>query len=291
MTISPARFEGRVLRDGRISGRRVFESDPLTIAVEPIPAPPDEYRDAAWLPAREVEISEEWSREFDELTAGEPVSRNITVAALGQLETQIPATEPPETPGINVYPDRPALNRRVVADGIVGIRTDQYAMIGSQAGEVVLPAVELPWFDVDDEEWRVARLPEQTVTILPGADAAQPVEVVEPEADRTAQDGSRAARLLAADRYAAGRGMDPDAARLVVVVTAQARGTGTGPGPDTQVAGATAQGCAHSRGRGRLGRRPRSHARMGETRVAGLTATQHRRAGRARRRTGGGRTP
>ncbi len=179
VTISPARFEARVLRDGRISGRRVFESEALTINVEAIPTPPDEYFDAVWLPAREVEISEEWSREFDELTAGEPISRNITVSALGQLETQIPVTEPPETTGINVYPDRPALNRRVVADGIVGIRTDQYAMIGSRSGEIVLPAIELPWFDIDDEEWRVATLPAQTVTILPGEDALPPIEDVE----------------------------------------------------------------------------------------------------------------
>lgn len=183
VTISPARFEARVLRDGRISGRRVFESEPVTIKVEPIPAPPDEYLGAAWLPAREVEIVEEWSREFDDLTAGEPISRNITVRALGQLETQIPVTEPPETPGINVYPDRPALNRQVVGDGIIGIRTDQYAMIGSQAGEATLPAVELPWFDIDDREWHVARLPEQTLTIRPGADAAAPIEVAEPEAE------------------------------------------------------------------------------------------------------------
>ncbi len=192
ITIAPARFEARLMQDGRITGRRVFESEPVTINVEAIPQPPAEFLDAVWLPARELEITEEWSREIDELTAGEPISRNITVAALGQLETQIPVTEPPETPGINVYPDRPALNRRVVADGIIGIRTDQYAMIGSRSGEIVLPAVELPWFDIDDEEWRVARLPEQTVTILPGADLEPPVEVADPveesaEADAAAE--------------------------------------------------------------------------------------------------------
>ena len=129
VTVTPARFEARVLRDGRISGRRVFESEPVTINVEPIPAPPDEYRDAVWLPAREVQISEEWSREFDELTAGEPISRNITVSALGQLETQIPVTEPQETPGISVYPDRPALNRRIVAAAPASIQSQIFALV------------------------------------------------------------------------------------------------------------------------------------------------------------------
>ena len=38
--ISPARFEARVLRDGRITGRKVYESQARTITVLPTPAPP-----------------------------------------------------------------------------------------------------------------------------------------------------------------------------------------------------------------------------------------------------------
>jgi hypothetical protein len=62
ISISPARFEARVLRDGRITGRKVFESDAHTVNVLPMPAPPADYPDAAWLPARDVQLSEEWSR-------------------------------------------------------------------------------------------------------------------------------------------------------------------------------------------------------------------------------------
>ena len=59
--VSPARFEARVLRNGRITGRKVYESEPLTIDVQPIPAFPAEFSNAVWLPAREVTISEECS--------------------------------------------------------------------------------------------------------------------------------------------------------------------------------------------------------------------------------------
>ncbi len=41
--VSPARFEARVLRNGRITGRKVYESEPLTIDVQPIPAFPAEF--------------------------------------------------------------------------------------------------------------------------------------------------------------------------------------------------------------------------------------------------------
>ncbi len=174
VTISPARFEARVLRGGRITGRKVFESEPLTITVLPIPAPPADYPNAAWLPARDLELTEHWSRAPDELLAGEPITRNVTISVLGQLETQIPVTEPPTAKGVNIYPDKPELSRRTESGGIRGIRTDQYAMIGVDPGIIRLPRLEVPWWDVGAGEWRVAHLPERTISILPSGEPPEP---------------------------------------------------------------------------------------------------------------------
>lgn len=168
--ISPARFEARVLRDGRITGRKVFESEAQTITVNPIPPVPADYPNAAWLPAKELTLSETWSREPDELRAGEPISRNITVSALGQLETQIPVIETPVTDGVRIYPDKPTLNRRIESRGIRGERTDRYAMIAVAGGEVTLPDLELPWWNIETGEWQVARLPAVSINILPADD-------------------------------------------------------------------------------------------------------------------------
>ena len=180
--LTPARFEARVLRNGRITGRKVYESEPLTVSVLPTPALPADYPDAVWLPARDVQLTEDWSRDDDEITAGEPLTRHITISALGQLETQIPAVEPPAADGINVYPDKPELSRRIESGGIRGTRKDQYALIGVRAGSVLLPALEIPWWDVESGEWQVARLPERTIAIV---DSGEPA-VVAP----TVPDGS-----------------------------------------------------------------------------------------------------
>ena len=171
VTISPARFEARVLRDGRITGRKVFESDAQTIRVLPIPEPPAEFPHAVWLPAKEVQLEDNWSRQPDDLKAGEPITRVITLRALGQLETQIPAVEPPSVDGLNVYPDRPELSRQLEPGGIRGIRKDQYAIIGVDAGRMTLPPLSLPWWDVEAGEWKVAELPERSINILPTGEA------------------------------------------------------------------------------------------------------------------------
>ena len=172
--ISPARFEARVLRNGRISGRKVFQSQPIVINVKPIPPPPDAYPDAAWLPARSVSLSEEWSREPDELPAGEPITRRLTVSALGQLSTQIPIIDLEVSESLKVYPDKPELGVSAEAGGILASRTDQYAMIGVQPGTLAMPDLELPWWDIAEGAWKVARLPGRSIEVLPSADALLP---------------------------------------------------------------------------------------------------------------------
>jgi len=176
LEIAPVRFEARVLRDGRITGRKVFRSDPVSVDVRPIPPAPASHPGAAWLPAKSVELSEEWSREPEELPAGEPITRHVTVSALGQLATQIPVVEPAQTDALKLYPDKPELNVTAVAEGVRAERSEQYAMIGVDPGTIELPPVELPWFDVEAEEWKVATLPARSLSILPSADAlpAQP---------------------------------------------------------------------------------------------------------------------
>ena len=187
ISITPARFEARVLRDGRITGRKVFESDAHTITVLPIPAPPADYPDAIWLPARDVVLSEEWSRDPTEISAGEPVTRHITTSALGQLETQIPALQPLVVEGLNVYADKPALSRRIEAGGIRGIRQDRYAIIGVRGGAIEIPPIEVPWWNIEVGEWRVARLPSRTIHVE-AVDAPLAPPAAEPLVATAAED-------------------------------------------------------------------------------------------------------
>jgi len=182
LTIAPARFEARVLREGRITGRKVFQSDPITVNVRPIPPPPENYPAAAWFPAKSVELTEEWSREPESLPAGEPITRHVTVTALGQLSTQIPVIEAAEADGVKIYPDKPDLRVSAVTGGVLASRKDQYAMIGVEAGEVGLPALNLPWWNIDKGAWEVATLPARRIRILPSADALPPQEAALPSA-------------------------------------------------------------------------------------------------------------
>jgi hypothetical protein len=198
ISIAPARFEARVLRDGRITGRKIFESAAIDIVVNPIPPPPDDYPDAAWFPAKSVSISEDWSREPGNLPAGEPITRHITVTAVGQLSTQIPVIEPGQSDAIKIYPDKPEFRDSAEASGIRAVRRDQYAIIGVSAGDVEMPSVELPWWSIDAGEWQIASLPATTLSILPSLAAPAPEPIVD-EPVETATDDVAATEIVYSD--------------------------------------------------------------------------------------------
>jgi hypothetical protein len=93
--------------------------------------------------------------------------------------------EPPDVPGVNIYPDKPVLNRTLENEGIRGLRTDQYAMIGVTGGMVTLPELNLPWWDINAGEWRVASLPARQLSIqaAPGGSNPEPLEAVPVQAE------------------------------------------------------------------------------------------------------------
>jgi len=193
ITMAPARFEARVLRDGRITGRKIFESAAIEVVVSPIPPPPDGYPDAVWFPARDVTLAQDWSRDTDRLPAGEPITRHITVSALGQLSTQIPVIEPVVSDTVKIYPDKPELRDTAEASGIRAVRKDQYAMIGISPGKVELPELHLPWWNIDAGEWQIASLPGTTINVLPSANAVAvaPIVTEQPAAQQAADAGGK----------------------------------------------------------------------------------------------------
>jgi len=185
LSIAPIRFEARILKDGSITGRRTYQSSELKINVLPIPAPPDAYPDAHWLPAKDVEISEEWSRDMQNLRSGEPITRQLTVTAIGQLSTQLPSIDY-SNDRLKIYPDKPKFLDDVNADGMIASRIDQYAMISVNAGDIQLSGVDVPWWDITEKQWKVATLPSRIINIKPSIDDLIE-ERVEPVPDKIEQ--------------------------------------------------------------------------------------------------------
>ncbi len=175
LQIGPVTFEAMVMPNRGFSRMQRFRSETATVEVLPAVAPPPEFPNAVWLPASRVEIRERWneaatSAGIDAFEMGIPRTRTLTIEADGLLETQLPDVEIQPADGVRQYADQPELERSAGPAGLTVQRTERFAVIAQRPGSVELPSIELPWWNVDSEQWEVASLPARTLAVAPGAD-------------------------------------------------------------------------------------------------------------------------
>jgi hypothetical protein len=170
LRIGPATFEVMVIPSDRFSSVQRLTSDVVELEVKSAVAPPASHPGAAWLPAAALGIAQEWSDAGAPFTRGVPRTRVLTVVADGLLETQLPELDLGAAEGLRQYPDQPELFREVSTNGIEARRVERYAVIAQRDGAIELPAVELPWWNVETERWEIARLEAESIEVLPGSE-------------------------------------------------------------------------------------------------------------------------
>lgn len=142
------------------------------LSVKPPPAAAE--AGGGWLPARKVELFEAFNPDPPLFRVGEPVTRTLTLRATGVKAEQIPDFPQRAPEGVNLFADQPVLETRLDGGIPVGVRLEKQALAPKRAGEITLPAIRVPWWDVTADRARVAVLPPRTVTVLPAAGGNAP---------------------------------------------------------------------------------------------------------------------
>ena len=136
----------------------------ITVNIKPIP-PGINY---PWLPSEMVRIDEEWPQ-GQNFTVGEPITRVITLTALGVVEEQLPDIPEFYPPGFKLYPDQSNTTTVERDNALIAQRKTSLAVIPTKAGDFVLPEITVPWFNTLTEKTEYATIPPRTVTVQPAA--------------------------------------------------------------------------------------------------------------------------
>lgn len=178
MTIPSLVLSGRLVQRGAdrlwqpsSRGRRVtVKSEPITFEVKPRP---DSYGGDAWQPARSYNLGDQVSP-GGEIRVGEPVTRTITIDAVGLEENMIAEPAWPEIPDARIYPDQPQGISRDDGEWVLGHKEFRYAVVPDKEGELVLPELKVTWWDTVADEERVSVLPARPVRVLASEIATAP---------------------------------------------------------------------------------------------------------------------
>ncbi|WP_292986582.1 BatD family protein [Nitrosomonas sp.] len=147
-----------------------LRGEAITLDVRPRP---NQSKSPYWLPAESVELLETWEPEDATITLGDPITRNITIKALGVTGEQLPELKFTDPEGFKLYPDRTQSNTQNLPHTIQGEKNLRLAYMPTRPGTHTLPAFTLHWWDTTTDSEQTAILPARTVEVLPTADQHQ----------------------------------------------------------------------------------------------------------------------
>ncbi|MDX8405456.1 MAG: BatD family protein, partial [Mariprofundus sp.] len=170
LTIAPVQLDAAIIVNQQRFSSPMFQSSKplrvrsngLTLEVKPIPVA---WTGADWLPASSVQIKESWP-DSKSYSVGEPLTRTITLYAQGLSHSQLPALSTPLPDYLKAYPDQPVLSDDKTAQGIIGMRQEKTAIIPTTPGTYILPAIDLPWWNINTGKMETAQLPARSFKVI-----------------------------------------------------------------------------------------------------------------------------
>ena len=138
----------------------------ITVNIKPIP----QGIDYPWLPSAMVRVDEEWPQ-GDSFVAGEPVTRIVTLTALGVVEEQLPDIPEFYPPNFKLYPDQSNTTTVEKDQSLISQRQTSLAIIPTQPGNFVLPDITIPWFNTLTQQTEYATIPARSITVAPASGA------------------------------------------------------------------------------------------------------------------------
>ncbi len=158
-------FTGRIQSAGQIFNIQ-DNFKPITITVNPRAR--DFPANQTWLPATALTLQEEWKKGDDEeIRVGDNITRTLTIAAHGQLASQLPELNFNNQTGLQIYPDKPQTQEVSSSTGVVSQKTYTMALVPIKAGTLILPEIKVNWWNTQTLQIETSILPEKILNILP----------------------------------------------------------------------------------------------------------------------------
>jgi hypothetical protein len=120
---------------------------------------------SSWLPVSNLRISESWNRSLDSVQVGDSLVRTLEIVADGLDGALLPPFSPDQIDGMNLYPDPADVERTFVDGSIVGTRREVTSLVPTTAGEIEVPEIVIPWWNVETDQPEVTVVPATRIQV------------------------------------------------------------------------------------------------------------------------------
>jgi hypothetical protein len=182
--IEPVQLDGSIIvRNSNFNSPFSQSARPIRVRsnalVLDVSAMPSDWDSSEWLPARKVELIEDWPSATT-FKVGEPVTRTLTLRSEGLASSQLPSFPNMLPDYLKAYPDQPKLSDDKTFEGISGSHQEKVAIMPMRPGTYILPQIDIPWWNTETGQKEMATIPPRTFKVVAAA-ATSTVNQVEPE--------------------------------------------------------------------------------------------------------------
>lgn len=146
-------------------GQRIqVKSARIPLSVKNIPS--NYPADAAWLPAKQVNLEQSWTHSLDTpITAGSAITRLLTLRVEGLPSSQLPTLPLSASNAYKVYVDKPSFSHQYTEQGLFSSRDERQAFVFEASGQHTLAEIQLPWWNTRTDQLEYAKLAEQPLLV------------------------------------------------------------------------------------------------------------------------------
>ena len=135
------------------------------ISIEVLERPAAVQSGDFWLPVSNLTLEESWSTDLNNLKVGDSLVRTVTMNADGLDGAVLPPFSPTEIVGLNLYPDPAEIERTFEEGAIVGTRIEVTSMVPVASGNIMIPEISIPWWNIDIDQLETTVIPATSLTI------------------------------------------------------------------------------------------------------------------------------
>ena len=160
IVVSGIRWSGTAVRSRTQRSEFVRSTSNTTLSIIP-----STQSDEWWLPATAVSLSDEWSKDPKQLSAGDEIIRTITVNAKEVLANQLPTITPLESRALSSTLIDQSRAQEITNGTIESSATFTYRMVAQSPIPVFLDTVRVPWFNTVDNTLKEAIIPARRINV------------------------------------------------------------------------------------------------------------------------------
>ncbi|CEK12091.1 BatD family protein [Legionella hackeliae] len=135
----------------------------ITLNVRPVPT---QYVGKTWLPAKQVNLTENYDNNTLSFQQGSTLVRTVTLEATAVPAQLLPALDFGNSPDFSIYPEKPLERNSFKQSNIVGTTTVKVTYLLNKAGQITIPTLQLVWFNTSTGMEEVTTLPARTLEVI-----------------------------------------------------------------------------------------------------------------------------